>query len=122
MVAETQNIISGEQKRKGFSVGIRRLGGRYLHTTRSIAQIFVWVVFNVSSPKYVSVIFVADLIACRLTYFIIAVACRPVTPRLWSGFLVCLLLLAGWFEGFCGVQVSEALAVYVVLVPFLLVE
>jgi hypothetical protein len=34
----------------------------------------------------------------------------------------CLLLLAGWCEGFCGVRVSEALATYVVLVPFLLVE
>jgi hypothetical protein len=33
----------------------------------------------------------------------------------------CLLLLAGWCEGFCGVLVSEALAAYVVLVPFLLV-
>ena len=29
----------------------------------------------------------------------------------------CLLLLAGWCEGFCGVRVSEALADYVVLVP-----
>ena len=34
----------------------------------------------------------------------------------------CLLLLAGWCEGFYGVQVSEALAAYVVFVPFLLVE
>jgi len=33
----------------------------------------------------------------------------------------CLLLLAGWCEGFCGVRVSEALAAHVVLLPFLLV-
>ena len=48
MVAETHNIISGEQKRKGFSVGIRWLGGRGLHTTRSVAQIFVGMVSNAS--------------------------------------------------------------------------
>ena len=41
MDAETHNIPSGEQKRKGFSVGIRWLGGKGLHTTRSIARIFV---------------------------------------------------------------------------------
>ena len=29
----------------------------------------------------------------------------------------CLLLLAGWCEGFYGVRVSEALAAYVVLMP-----
>ena len=34
----------------------------------------------------------------------------------------CLLLLAGWCEEFYGVLVSEALAAYLVLVPFLLVE
>jgi len=33
-------------------------------------------------------ILVADLIACRLDFFMSAV---PVTPRLWSGFLVWLL-------------------------------
>jgi len=46
MDAETHNIPSGEQKRKGFSVGIRWLRGRGLHTTRSrIAQIVLG--FNV---------------------------------------------------------------------------
>jgi len=34
----------------------------------------------------------------------------------------CLLHLAGWCEGFYGVRISEALAAYVVLVPFPLVE
>jgi len=48
MDAETHNIPPGEQKRKGFSVGIRWLGGRSLHTTRSIAKVFLGVVFNVS--------------------------------------------------------------------------
>jgi hypothetical protein len=72
-------------------------------------------------------IFVADLVACRLYFLICAVACRTVNPRLWSGFLHgccrwCLLFLVGGCEGFYGVRVSEALAVYVVLVPFLLVE
>jgi len=33
-----------------------------------------------------------------------------------------MLLLAGWCEGFYNFQVSEALAGYVVLVPFLLFE
>jgi len=37
-------------------------------------------------------ILVADLIVCRLDFFMSAVhACRPVTPRLWSEFLVWLL-------------------------------
>ena len=36
-------------------------------------------------------IFVVDLIACRLNCFMSAVAFTPVTPRLWSGFLVWLL-------------------------------
>jgi hypothetical protein len=47
--AETHNISPGEQKRKGFPVGIKWLGDRDLRTTRSIAQIFVGVVFNVLS-------------------------------------------------------------------------
>ena len=58
-------------------------------------------------------VFVADLIACRLNLLMSAVACRLVAPRLWSGFLVWLLqtlLLAGWCGGFCGVRVSKALA------------
>jgi hypothetical protein len=46
------------------------------------------VVFNVLS---VCMIFVADLNAYRLNVFMSAVACRQVTPRLWSGFLVWLL-------------------------------
>jgi hypothetical protein len=47
MDTETHSIPPGEQKRKGFSVGIRWLEGGGLETTRSIAQIFVGVVFNV---------------------------------------------------------------------------
>jgi len=59
--------------------------GRNLHTTRSIAQMFVGVLaFNVSS---ICMIVVADRIACRLHFFMSA----PVIPRLWSGFLVWLL-------------------------------
>jgi hypothetical protein len=47
MDAKTHNIPSGEQdKKRRLSVGIRWLAGRSLHTTGSIAQIFV---FNVSS-------------------------------------------------------------------------
>ena len=76
------------KNKRSFSVGIRWLGGRSLHTTRSTAQIFVGVVFNVSSYLYV---LVADLIAYRLNLFMSAAARRPVTPRLWSGFLVRLL-------------------------------
>ena len=36
-------------------------------------------------------IFIADLIACRRNCFMGAVACRPVTPKRWNGFLVWLL-------------------------------
>ena len=39
----------------------------------------------------VSIYFVADLIARRLNLFMSVAAFRPVTPRLWSGFLVWLL-------------------------------
>jgi hypothetical protein len=66
-------------------MGVRWLGGRSLHTTRSIAQIFV------GDPRLICTIFVAELTACRLTIFLGVVACRPVTPRLWSGFVVWLL-------------------------------
>jgi len=54
-----------------------------MHTTRSIAQIFVGVESDVSSHPMICIMFVADLTACRLTFF--CVACRRVTPRLWSG-------------------------------------
>jgi hypothetical protein len=33
-----------------------------------------------------------------------------------------MVLIAGWCKGFYGARVSEAIAAYVVLVPFLLVE
>jgi len=67
---------------RSLSVGIRWLGGRSLHTTRSIAQIFVEVVFSVLSHL---MILVADLIACRHDFH---ECCGTVTPSLWSGFLV----------------------------------
>ena len=41
-----------ENKKKSFSVGGRWLEGRSLHTTRSVAHIFVGVVFNVLSHLY----------------------------------------------------------------------
>jgi len=34
--------------------------------------------------RLISMILVADLIARRLNFVMSAVACRPVTPRLWS--------------------------------------
>ena len=46
------NIPSGEQNKRSFSVGNKWLGGRSLHTTRSIAHMFVGVVLNVSSHLY----------------------------------------------------------------------
>ena len=52
MDAETYNILPGEQNKRSFSVGIKWLGGRSLHTTRSIARIFVGVKLNVSSHLY----------------------------------------------------------------------
>ena len=70
MDADTHNVSSGEQKRRGFLVGIRWLGGRGLHTTRSVAHIFLRVVVDVLSYLYV---FVADLMACKLDFFMSAV-------------------------------------------------
>ena len=51
---------------------------------------FVGFVFK---SRLMCMVFVADLITCRLNIFLSAVACRPVTPRLWGGFLVWLLLM-----------------------------
>jgi len=48
----TQHPTWRIKKQDGFSMGIRRLGDRGLHTARSVAQIFVGVVFNVSSHLY----------------------------------------------------------------------
>jgi hypothetical protein len=64
MDAETHNIPPGMEKKKkrSFSVGIRWLGGRILHTTRNIAQIFGGV--N-SMSHLICMNFVADLLACR---------------------------------------------------------
>jgi len=45
--AETTSYL--ENKKRSFSVGIGWLRGRSLRTTRNIAQIFLGVVFNVSS-------------------------------------------------------------------------
>ena len=66
VVAEPRNIPPGEQKRKGFSVGIRWPGGRGLHTTRSIAQ-----VVNLglrSMLRLVWMNFVANLMARKLSF------------------------------------------------------
>jgi hypothetical protein len=41
--------------------------------------------------RLICIMFVTDLIACRLDFNMSAVARRPVTPRLWSGLLVWLL-------------------------------
>jgi hypothetical protein len=38
--------------------------------------------------RFVCMLFDVDLIACKLSCFLHAVACRPVTPSLWRGFLV----------------------------------
>ena len=81
---QRHNISPGKYNKRSFTVGIRWLGGRSLHTTRSIAQIFVGVVFN---ARVICMICVADLIACRLNFH----ECCGLTPRLWSGFLVWLL-------------------------------
>jgi len=86
---QRHNIPPGEyKKRRKFSVGVRWLGGRSLHTTRSAAHIFVGVVFNVSSHLYD---FCCGSDCMKAYFFMSAVARRPVTPRLWSGFLVWLL-------------------------------
>ena len=41
-----------------------------------------------SLSRLVCMIFVADLIACRLNLFMSVVAFTPVTPKLSNGFLV----------------------------------
>jgi hypothetical protein len=52
-----------KEKRNGLSMGIR-LGGKGLHTTRSIAQLFWGVVLNVSSHLYN----IVALMACKLVF------------------------------------------------------
>jgi hypothetical protein len=54
MGAETHNIPPGTRRIKirSFSVRVRWLGGKSLHTTKSISHIFVGVVFKVSSQLY----------------------------------------------------------------------
>ena len=47
-------------------------------------MLLLWGMYSMS--RLICMILVADLIACR--FFMNAVARRPVTPRLWSGFLV----------------------------------
>jgi hypothetical protein len=75
-----RELFSGDQ------VG-RWLGGRSLHTIRSVLSRCLWELCLIT--RLICIIFVADLIACRLKMS--SVACRPVTPRLWSGFRVWLL-------------------------------
>jgi hypothetical protein len=66
MDATTQHTSHLENKNKrSFSVGIRWLGGKGLHTTRSIAQIFFGDCLC-SMSRLICMIFVADLIACRM--------------------------------------------------------
>ena len=94
-----------ENKQNNYLVGIRWLGGMGLHTTRSFAQIFVGVVFNVSSHLY-------DF--CCGYFFMSAVKLRGCGVGSLCGCCKwCLLLLAGWCGGFSGVQESEAYAVLV---------
>jgi hypothetical protein len=52
MDAETHNIPRGEKKEEFFG-GDQVMGSRSLYTTRSIAQIFAGVLFNVSPHLYV---------------------------------------------------------------------
>ena len=87
MEAEVHTSHLENKNKRNFSVGIRWLGGRSLHT-RSIAQIFVGVVLDVSSHLYS---FCCGSDCMKALFFMSAVACRPVTPRLWSEFLVWLL-------------------------------
>jgi hypothetical protein len=66
--------------------------------------------------RLICMIFVADLIVSRLIFLMTrsAVICRPVSSRLWSGFLVWLLFMillllpSGMVWRVCGVRVSEA--------------
>jgi hypothetical protein len=62
---QRHNTPPGAYNKRSFSVGIRWLGGRSLHTTRCIALMFLGNVFNISSRLYD---FVASLTACKLSF------------------------------------------------------
>jgi hypothetical protein len=84
---DTQHATWRIKNKRSFSVGIRWLGGRDLHSTRSIAQMLVGVVFNVSSHLY----YFCCGSACMYASIFQECCGRPATPRLWSGFLLWLL-------------------------------
>jgi hypothetical protein len=90
MDAETHNTLLGKQKRKASQWGS---GGWEAEacTPPGVLLRYLWGLNSMS--RHICMIFVADLTACRLDFFtsVAAVACRPATPRLWSGFLVWLL-------------------------------
>jgi hypothetical protein len=65
------------------------VGRQKLCTPPGVLLVYLWGLYTMS--LLISLIFVADLIACMLSNFVSAVACRPVTPRLWSGILVWVL-------------------------------
>ena len=62
-------------------MGIRWLGGKSLHTTRSITQILVGVqvVFNVSSHLHE---FCCGSDYIKAYFLMSAVSCKPIIPRL----------------------------------------
>jgi hypothetical protein len=66
--AETHNTTTSHLEntnKRSYSVGIRWLEGRSLHTTRSIAQVFVGLC---SMSCLIGMILVADPTACRLSF------------------------------------------------------
>jgi len=95
MQRHTTSHLENKNKRS-FLVGVRWLEGE-AYTPTEVLLRYLWGLCSMS--RLICMIFVVDLIALSLNFFTSVVACRPVTPRLWSGFLVWLLqmvLLAGW--------------------------
>jgi hypothetical protein len=88
MQRHTTSHLENENKKISFSVGIRWLKAASCTPPGTLLR-YLWGMYSMS--RLILMIFVADLIKCRLNYFMSVVACRPVTPRLWSEFFVWLL-------------------------------
>ena len=94
-----------ENKRRMAFSGDQVVGGpKDLHTNRSVAQNCLRVMFSVASGLND---FCCGYDGMQANFLMSAVACRPVTPRLWSGCSAlcgcckwCLSLLVEWCEGF----------------------
>ena len=86
MDAETHNIPPGLNTIRRVSSGGALTGGWEAEacTPPGVLLRYFWG-WLCSISRVICMIFVADLIACGISSFMSAVACKPVTLRLWSG-------------------------------------